>query len=184
MGIDPGSRATGYAFLEIHASPAAPRLIECGAVRVPSGRSHALRLRAIFEKIQALLQKHRPAEVAVEAVFHAKNARAALILGQARGAALAAVGERGVSVFEYSPLSVKKTVAGYGRASKEQVQRMVRAQLGLRDAPVAEAGRASSPSSVALRRTGSRMSVDASDAAAVALCHAAHRAARTRGLIV
>jgi crossover junction endodeoxyribonuclease RuvC len=165
MGIDPGSRATGYAFLEINSAHAEPRLVECGAVRVPPGRSHALRLRAIFEKIQALLQKHRPAEVAVEAVFHAKDARAALLLGQARGAALAAVGERGVSVFEYSPLSVKKTVAGYGRAPKEQVQRMVRALLNLHDAPSA------------------RMSADASDAAAVALCHAAHRAARTQGLI-
>jgi crossover junction endodeoxyribonuclease RuvC len=175
MGIDPGSRATGYAFLEINATPAAPRLIECGAVRVPPDRDHALRLRTIFDEIQALLQKHRPAEVAVEAVFHAKNARAALLLGQARGAALAAVGVRGVSVFEYSPLSVKKTVAGYGRAPKEQVQRMVQALLNLHNAPAAEGG---------LRRTDARMSADASDAAAVALCHAAHRAARARGLIV
>jgi crossover junction endodeoxyribonuclease RuvC len=175
MGIDPGSRATGYAFIEVNSTSAAPRLVECGAVRVPPGRSHALRLRAIFEKIQALLQKHRPAEVAVEAVFHAKNARAALLLGQARGAALAAVGERGVSVFEYSPLSIKKTVAGYGRAPKEQVQRMVQALLSLHDAPAA--------GEEAPRRTGARMSADASDAAAVALCHAAHRAARTQGLI-
>ena len=180
MGIDPGSRITGYAFLGVNSSRSGtPRLLEFGVVRVSTNQSHALRLRVIFDALQALLEKHRPADVAVEAVFHAKNARAALLLGQARGAALAAVGERGVRVFEYSPLAIKKTVTGYGRASKEQVQHMVHQLLHL-DSGAAPNGRRS------LERMPQQIEglpSDAADAAAVALCHAAHRASRERGLL-
>jgi crossover junction endodeoxyribonuclease RuvC len=132
--------------------------MDCGVIRTDISQGHPSRLREIFESLSALVRLHRPGEAAVENVFHAANARSALLLGQARGAALVALSAHGVPVFEYMPLDVKKTVTGYGRAGKEQVRRM--AVLLVQDAG-------------ALGRP--RASFDASDAVAVALCHAARR---------
>jgi crossover junction endodeoxyribonuclease RuvC len=159
LGIDPGNAATGWALVRAGAPES---LLACGAVKASPKDDMPRRLHRIFGAISALVEKHAPSEAAVESVFHAKNARAALALGQARGAALAALGARGVPVFEYSPLLVKKTVSGYGRAEKGQVKRMVLARLsGARD---------------------SGEMADAWDAAAVALCHACHRAAARRSV--
>ncbi len=112
----------------------------------------ARRLRAIFEAVDELIARHRPDEVAVERVFMSRNADSALKLGQARGAALSAV-PRGTSVFEYAPRAIKVAVVGFGGADKQQVAHMMRALLGL---------------------TG-RLQADASDALAVAVCHAHSR---------
>lgn len=119
-------------------------------VKTTPQATFAHRINEIFEGINEVVQLHSPAIAAVEDVFLANNPRSALKLGQARGAAVVAAMQNGLSVFDYSPRSVKQAVAGYGQAEKEQVQQMVQVLLGL-------SGRPSS---------------DAADALAVAICHA------------
>lgn len=149
MGIDPGSAITGYGIVEARGS----RLchIAGGAIRVPrSGIGE--RLAFICENIREVIELNRPEAIAVEKVFLARNARSALVLGQARGAALVACGELGDAVVEYSALEIKQAVVGRGRADKHQVQHMVRVLLGLRESPQA----------------------DTADALACAICHINH----------
>ncbi len=111
------------------------------------------RLRRIYTKLYALLERHAPAVVAVEDVFYAVNAKSALKLGQARGVILLAAGQFKIPLVEYSPLEIKKAVVGYGRADKAQIQAMVRTLLNLKEKPQPH---------------------DAADALAIALCHAFH----------
>jgi crossover junction endodeoxyribonuclease RuvC len=125
------------------------RYVECGVIEPPSRLALPFRLAEIGEALAEILVEHRPACVAVEGVFHGKNARSALQLGHARGVALYQAGRAGLEVFEYAPMTVKRSVTGSGRASKEQVSAMVRTVCGLRRTP----------------------QLDASDALAVALCH-------------
>lgn len=124
--------------------------MECGVIRTSPGTPLPLRIREIFEGIQALLERHRPQAAAVEAVFQGKNARSALTLGHARGAILLALSLGDVQIAEYAPAEIKKAVAGTGRATKDQVAFMVQHHLRLRRAP--------SPA-------------DAADGVAAALCH-------------
>ncbi len=149
LGLDPGSRRTGYGLIEWRGADAAH--VAHGCI-VLEDAGVARRLRAIFEAVDELIARHRPDEVAVERVFMSRNADSALKLGQARGAALSAV-PRGTSVFEYAPRAIKVAVVGFGGADKQQVAHMMRALLGL---------------------TG-RLQADASDALAVAVCHAHSR---------
>ena len=150
LGVDPGSRATGYGVLELQGRSL--RLLASGVIR-PAEAPLALRLASIQTRLRELIEVWQPEQVALEAVFVARNARAALVLGHARGAALAACGLASLAVSEYSPAEVKAAVVGQGRASKAQVQQMVRTILALARAPAA----------------------DAADAVAVAICHL-HRA--------
>jgi crossover junction endodeoxyribonuclease RuvC len=146
LGLDPGSRRTGFGVLECQG----PRLtlIAQGCLNVASAAPTA-RLRLIFDGLAALFGEHRPAEVAVERVFVSRNVASALKLGQARGAALCAV-PGGVPVFEYAPRAIKLAVVGSGGAEKFQVAHMVRMLLGV----------------------AGPLSADAADALAVAVCHA------------
>ena len=123
----------------------------CGIIAMPARTALPAKLHLVFGRLQQLLTESAPDIVAVENVFHAVNARTALVLGQARGAALVAAADRGLGVAEYTPAAIKRTVVGYGRAEKVQVQHMVKLLLGLERAP--------SPH-------------DAADALAVAICHA------------
>lgn len=149
MGIDPGSNITGYGIVEARGSGLCH--IASGAIRVPrSGVGE--RLAFICESIREAIELNRPDAIAVEKVFLARNARSALTLGQARGAALVACGELGNGVTEYSALEIKQAVVGRGRADKHQVQHMVRVLLGLRESPQS----------------------DAADALACAICHINH----------
>jgi crossover junction endodeoxyribonuclease RuvC len=148
FGIDPGSHRTGYGC--VASDGRRHRLVACGTVAAPSRASFPDKLRAIHGGLRALLAEHRPDCVAIEDVFHARNVRAALTLGHARGVALLAACEAGVPVVTYTPAEVKHAVVGYGRAEKRQVQQMVRLLLGLASVP--------SPHDVA-------------DALAVAICH-------------
>ncbi len=147
LGIDPGSRITGYGLIEQQGS----RLlhIDNGAVFTDKARDFPDRIRLIFEGISLVIDEYRPEVVAVEDLFFSNNARSALKLGQARGAAIAAAVHAGLAVFEYTALQVKSSVVGEGKAAKEQVQKMLKVLLGLPE--VAQA--------------------DASDALAVAVCH-------------
>ena len=149
FGVDPGSRRTGYGCIETSGSR--HRLIDCGALSAPADAPLPDRLHAVHGGLARLLAAHKPDVVALEDLFYARNARSALILGHVRGVAMLAAAEAGLPAAEYSPAEVKRAVVGYGRADKRQVQQMVALLLGM-DAP---------PSPL-----------DASDALAVAVCHA------------
>lgn len=153
LGIDPGSRVTGFGVIDSDGSRS--RYLHSGCIRTTSG-DFPQRLGEIFDGIRAVLHEWQPAEVAIEQVFVARNAASALKLGQARGAAISAAVTRSLPVYEYSPTAVKQGLVGNGRAQKEQVQHMVRIILSLQQ-PLA---------------------LDQSDALAVALCHAHAEATR------
>ena len=155
LGIDPGSRITGFGVIESDGRHS--RFVASGCVRT-EGEDFPQRLGEIFRGIDAVLAEHRPQQVAVEQAFMAKNAATAIKLGQARGAAIVAAVSHELPVFEYSPRSVKQALVGNGGAEKEQVQHMTRILLGLQG----------------------RMGLDESDALAIALCHAHSHANRQR----
>lgn len=146
LGIDPGSRITGYGIIDFHRNHA--RHVASGCIHV-RGSDLSARLRAIFDGITAIVEAEGPMALAVEQVFFHRNAASALKLGQARGAALMAGVTRGLPLYEYSPNQVKQAVTGRGHAPKDQVQHMIRMLLGLRELPAS----------------------DAADALAVAICH-------------
>jgi crossover junction endodeoxyribonuclease RuvC len=148
FGIDPGSVRTGFGCVESDGSR--HRLVRCGAITAPPRLSFPERLHRIHTALVEMLAECRPDAVAVESLFHAVNARSALQLGHARGIALLAATQAGLAIAEYSPAEVKRAVVGYGRAEKQQVQRMVTLLLGLAEPPEP---------------------FDASDALAVAICH-------------
>ncbi len=153
-GIDPGTGRTGYGVVEIEGNRL--RHVAHGVIVTRAADGLSERLGRIYTGLLEVFEAHLPAEVGVEGIFHARNARSALTLGHARGAALLAAHRAGLPVHEYSPMQVKLAVVGYGAADKRQVQEMVRRLLGL--------GRAAP--------------ADASDALAVAICHL--QTARTR----
>ena len=148
FGIDPGSERTGYGCIE--RSGNRHQLVTCGVLAAPASATFPERLRFIHAGLVTLLGECRPDCVAVESIFHARNVRSALKLGHARGVALLAASEAGLAVVEYSPAEVKRSVVGYGRAEKPQMQQMVKLLLGLAAAPAPH---------------------DVADALAVAICH-------------
>ena len=137
LGIDPGSLVTGYGVVERRG--AGLHHIAHGTLRQPRTAPLATRLAAIHAGIVAVIESHRPTRVVVEKVFVAANPRAALVLGQARGVALAAAAAAGLPVDELSPQAVKLAVAGTGAAQKLQVQRMVQRLLALELRPAPDA---------------------------------------------
>ncbi len=136
LGIDPGSRVLGYAVLEA-SEERLPRLsyVECGVIQVDEGGPLEVRLAEISRGLAEVIRDLQPKIAAVEDVFFGASARSALALGQARGAALAACGLAGLAVHAYPPAVVKQAVTGHGRASKEQVTRMLCALIGLKRPP-------------------------------------------------
>jgi crossover junction endodeoxyribonuclease RuvC len=149
LGIDCGSEYTGYGVVEQRQNR---ELLCCisGAIRLKPRDAMATKLQQIFTGLTAIIAEHKPDLVAIEDVFYALNVKSALKLGQVRGVAMLAASSCGLEVAEYSPLSIKSAVVGYGRAEKQQVQQMVMRLLKLSVAP--------EPS-------------DASDALAIAICH-------------
>ncbi|MES1257787.1 MAG: crossover junction endodeoxyribonuclease RuvC [Acidobacteriota bacterium] len=151
LGIDCGTERTGYGIIDTDGR--LHRLVAAGCIRSSSKDALELRLLNIAGGLRGLFAEFRPDYAAVEEVFFAVNARSALKLSHVRGVALLTVAEASLAVAEYSPLEVKKSVVGYGRAEKAQVQQMVASILRLAQ-PIA--------------------SEDASDALAIAICHAHH----------
>ena len=147
LGIDPGSRRTGYGVIDVAGSKIA--YISSGIIRLPE-ESLPDRLKIIFDGVSEIIEQYHPQHMGIEEVFFAKDPRAALKLGQARGAAIVAGVNAGLPVEEYSARSVKQAVVGTGAADKHQVQMMITQLLKLSQAP----------------------SEDAADALAVAICHA------------
>jgi crossover junction endodeoxyribonuclease RuvC len=160
LGIDCGTEYTGYGVVDlISDSRNRDQLvcIICGAIKVSPREPMATRLARISAGLEELIVHHRPDRVAIEDVFYATNVKSALKLGQVRGVAMLAAASAGLEVAEYSPLSIKSAVVGYGRAEKHQVQQMVARLLNLAEIP---------------------QSADAADALAIAICHL-HTAATT-----
>ncbi|HXS42984.1 MAG TPA: crossover junction endodeoxyribonuclease RuvC [Solirubrobacteraceae bacterium] len=151
LGIDPGLAHTGFGVVARHGARLAA--LDGGVVRTPSGLAPERRLDVLFARVDELLDEHRPAAVALEALFFGQNVRTAFAVGQARGVVLLAAGRRGVPCVDYTPQQVKGAVCGTGRAPKEQVGRMVQTMLGLPAPPAPD---------------------HTADALAVAICHANH----------
>ncbi|MGA7320473.1 MAG: crossover junction endodeoxyribonuclease RuvC [Candidatus Sulfotelmatobacter sp.] len=149
LGIDCGGEYTGYGVVEMD-SCGSLVCLTCGAIKLSAREPLARRLSRIYDGLGALILEHRPDEVAIEGIFYALNVKSALKLGQVRGVAMLAAAAAGLEVAEYSPLTIKSSVVGYGRAEKQQVQHMVTRLLGLAEAPEP---------------------MDASDALAIAICH-------------
>ena len=149
LGIDPGTAACGYGI--VHTSDGRLRAVDHGSWRTSARERPEVRLRTIFEGVAGLIELHTPDAVALEESFVGADARIALFVGQARGAVLVAAARAEIACAEYAPARVKQAVCGYGRADKEQVGRMVKALLALREPPA---------------------SSHAADALAVAICHA------------
>jgi crossover junction endodeoxyribonuclease RuvC len=138
LGIDPGSRVLGYGVVDSDGRRSL-RYVECGVVEAARAYPLERRLAEIAAGLDEVIAELCPDAVAAEDVFTAGNARSALALGQARGAALAVCGRAGLSVWAYAPATVKQAVTGRGRAGKEQVARMVQSLIGLRKLPRADA---------------------------------------------
>lgn len=151
LGIDPGFRVTGYGVLDTNGQQS--RYIASGVIKTIQEDSVAGRLEIIFRGVASLVEEHEPEELAIERVFVAKNADSALKLGHARSAAICASFGHAIPVFEYAARQVKQAIVGKGGASKEQVQHMVRVLLNIDGA----------------------LTMDASDALGIALCHAHSR---------
>ncbi len=146
LGIDPGSRITGYGVVET--TPRGIKYLASGCIRVQSD-NFPERLQQIFDGVSQIIELYRPEQMAIEQVFMHKNADSALKLGQARGAAICATMNRRLSVFEYAARQVKQALVGKGNADKLQVQHMVKILLNIQG----------------------ELQIDASDALAVGLCH-------------
>jgi crossover junction endodeoxyribonuclease RuvC len=147
LGVDPGSLSTGYGLVEKQRQ----RLIYVGGGKIspPSSLPFTRRIHHIFQALVHIIDEHQPDEMSIEDIFFAKNVKSALKIGHVRGAALVAAVQNNLTVFEYTPLQIKQSVVGYGRATKEQVRSMVKVILQI-EIP---------------------LSLDASDALAVAICH-------------
>ena len=157
LGVDCGTERTGYGVVD--SDGRRHTLVAAGVIRTSPRKPLAARLEAIHRELAGLVAQHEPERFAVEAVFHAVNAKSALKLAHVRGVALLSAAQSGLDVGEYSPLEIKGSVTGYGHATKEQVQMMVASLLGLREVI--------SPH-------------DASDALAAAICDATRFSAGSR----
>ena len=148
LGIDPGTITMGYGVIE--AGDDEITLVDCGALTAPKRSPIGERLNYLYQKLLKIIAQYQPDAVAIEQPFVAKNVKSALAIGRAQAIAILAAASKGIPVYEYTPAQVKQRVTNYGGSSKEQVQEMVKLQLGLAEVP--------QPS-------------DAADALAVALCH-------------
>ena len=150
LGIDPGSRITGYGLIEI--SGDTERVIHHGVIRIDIADNHQLRLSRIYRELCAVIEEHLPDLCAVEMPVYGKNPQSMLKLGRVQAAAMLAALNHGIPVVEYAPKEVKRAVTGNGNATKDQVRFMVRSLLKMDE--------------------GAELRLDASDALAVGLCHA------------
>jgi crossover junction endodeoxyribonuclease RuvC len=148
LGIDPGTVVMGYGLIESEADEIA--LVDYGGIAVPERYTSGERLNHLYQELLKIIQRHRPDVAAIEQPFVAKNVKSAMAIGRAQAIALLAAASHKIPTFEYTPAQVKQRVANYGASSKEQIQEMVRLQLGLAETPQPN---------------------DAADALAVALCH-------------
>ena len=148
LGIDPGTAAMGYGVIDT--SDDEIDMVDCGALVGKAGSPIGERLSHLYNGLMEIIGRYQPDAVAIEQPFMARNVKSALAIGKAQAIAILAAANQGISTYEYTPAEVKQRVANYGASSKEQIQEMVRLQLGLAEAPQPD---------------------DAADALAVAICH-------------
>jgi len=148
LGIDPGTVAMGYGVID--SSDDETTLVDCGVLDCPVRSPIGERLSFLYGELEKIISRYQPEAVAIERPFVAKNVRSTLAIGKAQAVAILAAANKGIPSYEYTPTQVKQRVADYGASSKEQVQEMVRLQLGLSQVP---------------------QPADAADALAVAICH-------------
>jgi crossover junction endodeoxyribonuclease RuvC len=148
LGVDPGTNVLGYAL--ISPGKSGILLLEMGVLHLKDFKEHQLKLKSIYERLQAIIERHQPSQMAIEAPFYAKNPQSMLKLGRAQGVAIAAAVALNVEVWEYSPKKIKQSVTGNGNATKEQVAAML-GQI--------------------LKQPIHHKFLDATDALATALCH-------------
>lgn len=149
LGVDPGIAIVGFGVVKSEGSR--QTLIRCGVIRTSSGIRLALRLSQIYQDICAIIDCFKPDAIAIEELFFNTNLKTGISVAHGRGVLILAGEERGIPMFEYTPLQVKQTVTGYGRAEKKQVMEMVRRLLSMDEIPRPD---------------------DAADALAIAICHA------------
>jgi len=157
LGIDCGTERTGYGVID--SDGRRHKLVVSGVIKTSAKLELCVRLKDIAGALRQVVADHRPQAAAVEEVFYSQNVKTALKLAHVRGIALLTIAEAGIELGEYSPLEVKMSVVGYGRAEKQQVQLMVKSLLGLQEVIASE---------------------DASDACAVAICHVTRKGAAAR----
>ena len=149
LGIDPGYAIVGYGVLDYRSNHFG--IVDFGAITTPAGMDFGRRLEIIYDEMQVLIEKTKPEAMAIEKLFYNTNAKTVIDVGQARGVLLLAAQKNHLPVYEYTPLQVKQSVVGYGRAEKKQVQEMTRLMLHLDKVPKPD---------------------DTADALAMAICHA------------
>lgn len=149
LGIDPGYAIVGYGVLDYRSNHFG--IVDFGAITTPAGMDFGRRLEIIYDEMQELIEKTKPEAMAIEKLFYNTNAKTVIDVGQARGVLLLAAQKNHLPVYEYTPLQVKQSVVGYGRAEKKQVQEMTRLMLHLDKVPKPD---------------------DTADALAMAICHA------------
>lgn len=148
LGIDPGIAITGYGILQKKDNNV--KMMKCGSIITDTSMDTSERLLIIYNSLTDVIKDFKPDRVAIEELFFNKNAKTVIQVGQARGVSILAAANQGVPVWEYTPLQVKQSIVGYGRASKKQIQEMVKLLLGLKEIPRPD---------------------DVADALAIALCH-------------
>lgn len=157
LGIDPGLATTGYGVVKKEGNSF--KLIDYDTITTSADRTDVDRLSQLYEELLSLIDKYNPEHIAVEELFFNKNVKTAIRVGQARGVILLAGAQQSINVAEYTPLQVKQAVVGYGRASKQQVQQMVKALLNLEEIPKPD---------------------DAADALAISICHGHSHASKEK----
>ncbi len=157
LGIDPGYAILGYGIIDVNGSRLTP--VVYGAVTTESTMDMPDRLKHLYTRLMEIIAEFEPDVSSIEELFFNTNAKTAILVGQARGAAILACINSGVEVFEYTPLQIKQALVGYGRAEKEQVQYMVKTLLNLKEAPKPD---------------------DVADAVAAAICHCNSAASMNR----
>lgn len=133
LGIDPGTGILGFGVIDVAKGKAT--LVDAGVIRTPVHEDDAIRLQTIFDELTEIISDTKPQQMSVEKLFFAKNVTTAMTVAQARGVVLLCGKQAGLEIFEYTPMQIKQSVTGYGKAEKKQIQEMVRVILGLKEIP-------------------------------------------------
>ena len=157
LGLDPGTATTGYGIIRVVGNSF--KSVIHGVILTPAGMPMEQRLIMIYEQLNELIDTYQPEQVAIEELFFNRNVTTGITVGQARGVLLLACAQKGLDIYEYTPLEVKQALVGYGRAEKHQIQQMVKTFLGLPAIPKPD---------------------DAADGLAIAICHAHHHQTNMR----
>jgi len=133
LGIDPGTGILGFGVIDVNGQNI--KLVEAGVIKTPAHTPHDERLEEIFDGLQEIIAATKPDKFSIEKLFFSRNVTTAMTVAEARGVAILAARKAGLPIAEYTPMQIKQTLTGYGKADKKQVQEMVRIQLGLTEVP-------------------------------------------------